>query len=388
MPKKDYMKCYFGCRTKGPFHRFPKPDYPHSDRFDSWKAVLSPAIQNKGDSYICDNVRICDFHFEDRYRLPSKRLTRTGVPTLNIPIRSCVERTGYLLKPSTNQSNFGHFHKTGDAGPSGCVPSINLDDSQREQHLENTADGTAAAREVMSPPTALNPPPYEGVVERRAVPVELHNTTDGRPVARLGTCLPIHSTSAEEAARLALITHHYAGLFTENILSPLGELAYVRLDADTVEKVFVNRSRRILITSSDGRLAQWRAVPTFESRNRYVAGTPVVDGGGALVSVVLARRHNHYALAANDGEGGYFDTTEPWRVMDPPAGALVYADRWFTTREELRAYVSSLGPVDAGAPTPVLHRGARTRVSLVAPGGRQIAHVHLHTALTDDVEYL
>lgn len=32
-------------------------------------------------------------------------------------------------------------------------------------------------------------------------------------------------------------THHYADVFTEQTLAPLGELAYVRLDENTAEKV-------------------------------------------------------------------------------------------------------------------------------------------------------
>ncbi|GBP04270.1 hypothetical protein EVAR_49075_1 [Eumeta japonica] len=88
MPKKQFLKCYFGCDTEGPFHRFPYPEYPNLDRFNLWKAVLAPAVQDKGDLYIYNNVRFCDSHFEERYRLPSKRLTRTGIPTLNIPSTS------------------------------------------------------------------------------------------------------------------------------------------------------------------------------------------------------------------------------------------------------------------------------------------------------------
>ncbi|GBP50048.1 hypothetical protein EVAR_39625_1 [Eumeta japonica] len=64
-------------RNPGPFHRFPYPEYPNLDRFNLWKAVLAPAVRDKGDLYIYNNVRFCDSHFEERYRLPSKRLTRT-----------------------------------------------------------------------------------------------------------------------------------------------------------------------------------------------------------------------------------------------------------------------------------------------------------------------
>lgn len=32
-------------------------------------------------------------------------------------------------------------------------------------------------------------------------------------------------------------THHYCDVFTEELLAPLGELAFVRLDENTAEKV-------------------------------------------------------------------------------------------------------------------------------------------------------
>jgi len=51
------------------------------------------------------------------------------------------EKTGHLLRLSTNRSNFLLLHKTGSAGQSGRVPLIKTSDSQREQRLENTAGG-------------------------------------------------------------------------------------------------------------------------------------------------------------------------------------------------------------------------------------------------------
>lgn len=62
-------------------------------------------------------------------------------------------------------------------------------------------------------------------------------------------------------------------------------------------QVFINRAKRVLLVSSDGRLAQWRAAPSFESANLFVAGTPIVNKDGALVSVVTAKRGNHYAVS-------------------------------------------------------------------------------------------
>jgi len=54
---------------------------------------------------------------------------------------SRVEKTGHLWKRSTNRSNFLLLHKTRNAGQPGRVPLIETNDSQREQRLENTADG-------------------------------------------------------------------------------------------------------------------------------------------------------------------------------------------------------------------------------------------------------
>jgi len=54
---------------------------------------------------------------------------------------SRVEKTGHLLKRSTNRSNFLLLHMTGSAGQPGRVPLIETSDSQREQRLENTAGG-------------------------------------------------------------------------------------------------------------------------------------------------------------------------------------------------------------------------------------------------------
>ena len=55
--------------------------------------------------------------------------------------KSHIEKTGHLLKWSTNRSNFLLLHKTGSAGQQGRVPLIETSDSPREQSLENTAGG-------------------------------------------------------------------------------------------------------------------------------------------------------------------------------------------------------------------------------------------------------
>ena len=62
-------------------------------------------------------------------------------PIFRVAYQSRVEKTGHLLRLSTNRSNFLLLHKIGSAGQPGRVPLIETSDSQREQHLENTAGG-------------------------------------------------------------------------------------------------------------------------------------------------------------------------------------------------------------------------------------------------------
>jgi len=65
-------------------------------------------------------------------------------PLLSVIFRvayeSRVEKTGHLLRLSTNRSNFLLLHKTGSAGLPGRVPLIETSDSQREQRLGNTVE--------------------------------------------------------------------------------------------------------------------------------------------------------------------------------------------------------------------------------------------------------
>ena len=56
-------------------------------------------------------------------------------PIFRIAYESRVEKTGHLLRLSTNRSNFLLLHKTGSAGQPGRVPLIETSDSQREQRL-------------------------------------------------------------------------------------------------------------------------------------------------------------------------------------------------------------------------------------------------------------
>ncbi|CAH0713391.1 unnamed protein product, partial [Brenthis ino] len=231
---------------------------------------------------------------------------------------------------------------------------------------------------------------YKGLVEAFSIPAELHER-DGKKYASVDGVLPIHCATEEQVAELSQTTHHYCDVFTTKVLAPLEELVYVRLDENTAEKVFINRSRRLLLTSSDGRLAQWRCAPTFESANRYVAGAPLSSRAGDLLSVLTARRGNHYAVSCFEGEGGYFETSEPWTVVDMEEGKSYYGDKGFSSRSELAEYVRGLPAAETGPrapPRPVLLRGGAPRVALLARGGRQLAHHYLCGGTASDVEYL
>ncbi|XP_060806778.1 poxin isoform X2 [Amyelois transitella] len=229
---------------------------------------------------------------------------------------------------------------------------------------------------------------YKGVVENFSIPAEIHER-DGRKFASFGAVVPIHCCTSEEIAERAKTTHHYCDVFTEEKMAPLGELAYVRLDENTAEKVFINRSKKLLMVSSDGRIAQWRCAPSFESNNQFLAGTPVVNQDGALVTVVTAKKGNHYAVSTFEGEGGYFETSSLWHTIDLAEGRVAYGLHTFSSREELRAHVSRLARAPAhGAPAPALFRARRPRVALVEAGGKQLAHIYLQPGIVSDVEYL
>ena len=62
-------------------------------------------------------------------------------PIFRVAYESHVEKTGHLLRLSTNRSNFLLLHKTGSAGQPGRVPLIETSDSQSEQRLENKPGG-------------------------------------------------------------------------------------------------------------------------------------------------------------------------------------------------------------------------------------------------------
>jgi len=62
-------------------------------------------------------------------------------PIFRVAYEFRIEKTGHLLRLSTNRSDFLLLHKTGSASQPGCVPLIEISDSQREQRLENMAGG-------------------------------------------------------------------------------------------------------------------------------------------------------------------------------------------------------------------------------------------------------
>ncbi|XP_059054811.1 poxin-like isoform X2 [Achroia grisella] len=243
---------------------------------------------------------------------------------------------------------------------------------------------------TMSQRTALNEH-YKGLVENFSIPAEQHERPDGTRYATFSGVVPIHCCTPEQVETLAKVTHHYCDVFTRDLMAPLEELAYVRLDQDTAEKVFINRTKRLLIISSDGKLAQWRCAPSFESANHYMAGTPIVSQDGALVSVVTARKGNHYAVSTFEGEGGYFETTESWKVIKLPEGRIAYGGDTFSSREELAQFLAKTPPASVGPeeqPTAILVQGKTPRLALVAKNGRQLSHHYLPAGVVTDLEYL
>ncbi|KAI8441781.1 hypothetical protein MSG28_005469 [Choristoneura fumiferana] len=191
---------------------------------------------------------------------------------------------------------------------------------------------------------------YKGLLESVSIPAELRER-DGKRFATFGAVVPIHCCTEEEVPEWSRKTHHYCGIFTEDTLAPLGELAYVRVDENTAEKVFINRAKRMLVRSADGVLAQWRCAPSFESSNQYLPGTPIVN-----------------------------------QVLDSPG--LIYGAHSFPSRAALREHVGGLPPAHSAPPAaPVLHRAPVPRIVLVAANGRQVAHIYLQGVITD-VEYL
>jgi len=71
-------------------------------------------------------------------------------PIFRVAYEFRVEKTGHFLRLSMNRSNFLLLHKIGSAGQPGRVPLIETSDSQREQRLENTADGVGLPISSMS----------------------------------------------------------------------------------------------------------------------------------------------------------------------------------------------------------------------------------------------
>ncbi|KAJ8705034.1 hypothetical protein PYW08_012354 [Mythimna loreyi] len=86
MPAKHRLMSYFGCMIDGPLHRFPDPKTEHLEsiqKFSEWKAVLDGPTQERGDK-LYNHIRLCNKHFLESYQLPSRRLTKNAVPTLNL----------------------------------------------------------------------------------------------------------------------------------------------------------------------------------------------------------------------------------------------------------------------------------------------------------------
>ncbi|GBP41471.1 Twinkle protein, mitochondrial [Eumeta japonica] len=121
MPKKQFLKCYFGCDTEGPFHRFPYPEYPNLDRFNLRKAVLAPA---------------CSLCFEEQKEDESKVYINKA--------------TGYFLCPKCNiHGNWATLERIVkksklDIGTKELIAKLNRESEQFAKEWQATLENTVS----------------------------------------------------------------------------------------------------------------------------------------------------------------------------------------------------------------------------------------------------
>ncbi|CAG9790684.1 unnamed protein product [Diatraea saccharalis] len=77
--------CIFGCDSLAihnvPFHRFPNPD-KRPELFTAWVSAVSVNIGENNPQKIYKNKRICDHHFETKFKTTGGRLVWSAVPTI------------------------------------------------------------------------------------------------------------------------------------------------------------------------------------------------------------------------------------------------------------------------------------------------------------------
>lgn len=90
--------------------------------------------------------------------------------------------------------------------------------------------------------------------------------------------------------------------------------------------------------SYDGKLNLWQNAPSFKSNEHLLAGLPITDASGNIVSVVTGSKNEYYAIASFDGYSGKFETSRPWLTTDGRSG-IIYGNKTFKTRTELHDYL-------------------------------------------------
>ncbi|XP_045497238.1 uncharacterized protein LOC123695439 [Colias croceus] len=131
MPRRSRLKCYFGCINDSPLHHFPNPKsekLEDIEKFSVWRAVLDVATQERGNSYIYNHILFCNKHFWEGYQLPSRRLTKNAVPTLNLGNKRSTILTDNESMPSTTELDPLEMQPANqDEQPSTSTITIQLD---------------------------------------------------------------------------------------------------------------------------------------------------------------------------------------------------------------------------------------------------------------------
>ncbi|KAJ8724232.1 hypothetical protein PYW08_015706 [Mythimna loreyi] len=178
MPAKHRLMCYFGCMIDGPLHRFPDPKTENLEsiqKFSEWKAVLDGPTQERGDKYIYNHIRLCNKHFLESYQLPSRRLTKNAVPTLNL---NKVVRVTEQLSPSAIGTLDTDEYSTMES----AVPSEPSTSATPVQPIDIDMNQTTQSAVTSGPSTSVTPvqPSHEYSIMESAVPSE--PSTSATPV--------------------------------------------------------------------------------------------------------------------------------------------------------------------------------------------------------------
>ncbi|KAJ8725324.1 hypothetical protein PYW08_003507 [Mythimna loreyi] len=137
----------------GPLHRFPDPKTENLEsiqKFSEWKAVLDGPTQERGDKYIYNHIRLCNKHFLESYQLPSRRLTKNAVPTLNL---NKVVRVTEQLSPSAIGTLDTDEYSTMES----AVPSEPSTSATPVQPIDIDMNQTTQSAVTSGPSTSVTP---------------------------------------------------------------------------------------------------------------------------------------------------------------------------------------------------------------------------------------